>query len=183
MAQDATPPVDDGPDDPQPRFVAALTAHHDRLFGYVLSLVGRRHDAEDVLQKASLVMWQKFATYTPGSDFLAWGTTICFYEARNFLRLAARSPHCFDDSLLAILAAERVEDLRRQPARFAALEDCLQELPSPDRTLLQAVYMEGEQIAAVAQSLGRAPQTIYNRLNTLRRLLAECVSRRLAGQS
>jgi RNA polymerase sigma-70 factor (ECF subfamily) len=180
MAVDDETGCDGTTDEPQARFVGLLTAAHDHLLGYVLSLVGRRHDAEDVLQKASLVMWQKFHTFAPESDFLAWATTICFYEARNFLRLAARSPHCFDDTLLAILAAERVEDLQRQPARFAALEDCLEELTAKDRDLLRAVYIDGEQIAALARSLERAPQTVYNRLNVLRRLLAECVSRRLA---
>jgi RNA polymerase sigma-70 factor (ECF subfamily) len=95
-------------------------------------------------------------------------------------RTCCRRPHCFDDTLLAILAAERVEDLQRQPARFAALEDCLEELTAKDRDLLRAVYIDGEQIAALARSLERAPQTVYNRLNVLRRLLAECVSRRLA---
>jgi hypothetical protein len=89
-------------------FVGLLTANHPRLLGYCMSLVGRRHDAEDVLQKASLTMWQKFAGFTLGTDFLAWATTICFYEAKNFQRLAARSPLVFDDRLLALLATERL---------------------------------------------------------------------------
>jgi RNA polymerase sigma-70 factor (ECF subfamily) len=38
-----------------------------------------------------------------------------------------------------------------------------------------------ESIARLAQQLGRAPQTLYNRLNTLRRSLAACVERRMAG--
>ncbi|MCX7430942.1 MAG: sigma-70 family RNA polymerase sigma factor [Planctomycetia bacterium] len=181
MMQDDTTRSDGATNDAQTRFVGLLTAEHDHLLGYVLSLVGRRHDAEDVLQKASLVMWQKFHTFDPERDFLAWATTICFYEARNFVRLAARSPHCFDDTLLAIIAAERVEHMRRQPARFAALEECLEELTAKDRDLLRAVYIDGEQIAALARALERAPQTVYNRLNALRRLLAECVSRRLAA--
>jgi RNA polymerase sigma-70 factor (ECF subfamily) len=169
--------------EPQEQFVSLLTSFHDRLLGYILSLVGRRHDAEDVLQKASLVMWQKFATFTPGTDFLGWATTICFYEVKNFQRVAARVPHCFDEQVLAILAADRVVDLRRQPQRFSALEECLQQLSVKDRDLLQAVYVDEEQIASLARSLERAPQTLYNRLNVLRRLLSECVTRRLAAVS
>lgn len=110
------------PPDRHAEFVGLLTANHPRLLGYCLSLLGRRHDAEDVLQKASLTMWRRFDSFTSGTDFLAWATTICFYEARNFQRLAARSPLRFDDRLLAILAVERVDDLAYYEERLAALE-------------------------------------------------------------
>lgn len=162
-------------------FVSLLTANHPRLLGYCLSLVGRRHDAEDVLQKASLTMWRKFDTFTSGTDFLAWSTTICFYEAKNFQRLAARSPLSFDERLLAVLAADRLGDLRLHEERLAALDACLDSLPEKDRLLLEAAYIDRKGIARLAEQLGRAPQTLYNRLNTLRRSLAACVSRRLAG--
>jgi len=166
--------------DPRGHVVVLLTASHQRLLGYLLSLLGRRHDAEDVLQRASLTMWRKFDSFEPGTDFLAWATTICFYEAKNFQRLAARSPQCFEESLLALIAAERAADIRNQPARLAALEECLDELPAKDRELLDRVYVHGAEIAELARALERAPQTLYNRLNTLRRVLAECVTRRLA---
>jgi RNA polymerase sigma-70 factor (ECF subfamily) len=162
-------------------FVGLLTANHSRLLGYCLSLLGRRHDAEDVLQKASLTMWRKFETFASGTDFLAWSTTICFYEAKNFQRLAARSPLLFDDRLLSLLAAERLGDLAYQEERFAALDGCLEKLPQKDRSLLVAAYVEQSGIARLAGQLGRAPQTLYNRLNTLRRSLAACVERRLAA--
>ena len=164
-------------------FVGLITAHHPRLLGYCLSLLGRRHDAEDVLQKASLTMWRKFDSFTTGTDFIAWATTICFYEAKNFQRLAARSPLAFDDQLLAVLATERLEDLSNYDARVAALDACLGEVPEKDRALLHAAYVAEAGIARLAGQLGRAPQTLYNRLNTLRRKLAACVERRLATGS
>jgi RNA polymerase sigma-70 factor, ECF subfamily len=169
------------PPDRHAEFVGLLTANHPRLLAYCLSLLGRRHDAEDVLQKASLTMWRRFDSFTSGTDFLAWATTICFYESKNFQRLAARSPLRFDDRLLAILAAERVDDLEHHEERLAALESCLAALPEKDRRLLQAAYIDRSGIARLAEQLGRAPQTLYNRLNTLRRSLADCVKQRVAG--
>jgi len=38
-----------------------------------------------------------------------------------------------------------------------------------------------ESIARLAQQVGRAPQTLYNRHNTVRHFLAACVERRMAG--
>lgn len=166
--------------DRQAEFVALLTGSHGRLMGYLMSLLGRRHDAEDVLQKASLTMWQKFDTFTLGTDFLAWAATICFYEAKNFQRLSARSPLSFDDRLLAVLARERLTDLGHREERLAALDRCLEKLPEKDRLLLHSAYIDQQAIVGLARQVGRSPQTLYNRLNSLRRSLADCVERRLA---
>ena len=38
-------------------------------------------------------------------------------------------------------------------------------------------------IASLAERLGRAPQTLYNKLNALRRSLADCVTQRLAAEA
>jgi len=79
-----------------------------------------------------------------------------------------------------VLATERLADLGHQEKRLAALDLCLEKVPEKDRLLLQAAYIDGHGIASLAEQLGRAPQTLYNRLNILRRSLAECVERRLA---
>lgn len=160
-------------------FVTLLTTAHDRLFGYLMSLLGRWHDAQDVLQSSSLLMWRKFDTYETGSNFVAWASTICFYEAKNFRRLTARSHLKFDDDLLATLASERLVDLDLQGQRIAALEQCLNDVGLAEREFLRAAYTEHGGIAELAAKLQRAPRTLYNKLTVLRRRLTECVQRRL----
>ena len=165
--------------DRQEEFVALLTAAHDKLLGYLMSLLGSWHDAQDVLQGSSLLMWRKFESYEPGSNFVAWASTICFYEAKNFQRLAARSHLKFDDSLLETLASERLVDLDDQGRRIAALEMCLKEVGPNERELLRTAYVEHGGIVELAAKLQRAPRTLYNKLTALRRRLTECVQRRL----
>jgi len=174
-------PSPEPPHERHAEFVSALTAAHGRLLGYLRGLLGRRHDAEDVLQRASMLMWQKFGSFAAGTDFIAWASTICFYEAKNFLRLAARSPLHFDDDLLATLSTERLEDLPSREQRLRALEVCYASLGKAEQRLVRAAYLERDQggIGTLAAELQRAPQTLYNKLNHLRRLLAECVQRRL----
>lgn len=161
-------------------FVRLLTAAHDRLLAYLASLLGNRHDAEDVFQQASVTMWRRFDTFEPGTDFLAWATKVAFYESREFRRLKARAHFQFSDALLETLAAERLPDLEHTDARMAALEHCLGKLDAPSRTLVEAAYFEEGSVIQLAGQLGRAPQTLYNKLNLLRRTLAECIERRLA---
>ena len=168
-------------DRPQ-HFVGLLTAAHGKLLGYLMSLLGRRDDAEDVLQRTSVLMWQKFGTFEAGSDFVAWASTIAFYEARNFQRLVARSPFQFDERLLATLSDERLRDLAEQDSRQAALESCLEKLGPSDRHLLCSVYQEGMTVKAMASRIGRAPQTLYNTLSQIRLALAGCVERNLGKE-
>jgi RNA polymerase sigma-70 factor (ECF subfamily) len=49
--------------------------------------------------------------------------------------------------------------------------------------LVREFYLNNMEIAALAERFGRAPQTLYNKLNTLRRLLADCMKRRLAQEA
>ena len=160
-------------------FVGLLTASHDKLLGYLLSLLGRWHDAQDVLQRASVLMWQKYGSFESGTDFMAWASTVCFYEAKVFQRTASRSATHFDDDLLALLAEERSEDLKRQERRIEVLEACLDSLRDDDRRLLRASCAGHGDITALAARMGRAPRTLWNKLAILRRLLADCVISRL----
>lgn len=171
--------------DPHANFVLLLNAAHRRLLGYLTSLLGNRHDAEDVLQKASMTMWRRFESFDasgakPEEDFLSWACTVAFYEAKNFQRAAARSRLQFSEELLAIIADERVGDLANVNVRAEALEQCLRNLDDASAKLVEAAYFEEGSLLTLAEQLGRAPQTLYNKLNIIRRKLAECVTARLA---
>jgi len=161
--------------------VRLLNGTHAMLLRYVLSLVANRHDAEDVLQRASVVMWKRFGTFESGTDFVAWATTIAFYEVKNFQRVTGRSRLDFDDDLMQTLAAERAQHVLRWSPRMDALEECVEKLDPAQRKLVEKIYTQGIDVGAVARQQGRAPQTIYNQLNFIRRALTECVERRMAG--
>ena len=171
----------DQPDiDRQAEFVQLLNAAHRRLLAYLVSLLGNLQDAEDVLQRASVTMWKKFDVFESGTDFCAWASTIAFYESRNFQRLNSRSRLVFSDDLLKTLAEERLQDVDNVDSRHNALNECLQGLDEPARKLLEAAYLEEGSVVQLAERLGRAPQTLYNKLNSLRRLLFNCVEQRLS---
>lgn len=164
----------------QEAFVALLNGAHALLLRYVMSLLGNRHDAEDVLQRTSVVMWRRFAMFEPGTDFVAWATTVAFYEVRNFQRVTGRSRLEFDDDLMQTLAAERAQQVRQWSPRMEALEACVEKLDEGSRLIVEAVYVQGMEVGMLARQQGRAPQTLYNKLNFIRRALAECVQRRMA---
>jgi RNA polymerase sigma-70 factor, ECF subfamily len=175
---DQTAPL---PPEQQEEFVRLLNGAHAMLLRYVMSLVANRHDAEDVMQRASVVMWKRFGTFESGTDFVAWATTVAFYEVRNFQRVTGRSRLDFDDDLMQTLAAERAQHVQQWSPRMEALEVCVEKLDPAQRKLVEKIYTQGIAVGEVARQQGRAPQTIYNQLNFIRRALAECVERRMAG--
>jgi len=145
------------------------------LLRFVVSLLGNVHDAEDVIQRASLTMWRRFSEFEQGTNFQAWALKVASFEVKNFLRSAARSVVTFDDTLLDRLAKDRAVDLQTDGSRLESLEDCMRKLDPQSRALVDAVYTRGEEIKDLAQREGRAPQTFYNRLNFIRRILTECM--------
>jgi RNA polymerase sigma-70 factor, ECF subfamily len=165
------------------QFITLLNATHGRLLAFLRAMLGNNADAEDVLQRASMTIWRKFGEFDPSKDFFAWASSFAFYEAKNFQRVSARSRLHFDDELMQRLADERIADLDHRDARLAAMDRCIGELDEPGRELVREFYLNNTEVATLAERLGRAPQTLYNKLNALRRLLADCMKRRLAQEA
>jgi RNA polymerase sigma-70 factor (ECF subfamily) len=167
---------------PTEAFLKEFALHHDRLFTYLFSLLPHRPDAEDVFQRTSLILWQKFDQWDPSSDFLSWACGVAFYEVRNFVRVASRDRLRFGEALLETLSKDRTATLKQRDDRVAALQECLKKLDQGERELLQRAYIDEESIRELAARDGRAAQTLYNRLNLLRRRLLECTDLRVGLQ-
>ena len=161
---------------PSEEFLGRFAAHHERLFAYIFSLLPHRADAEDVFQRTSIVLWRKAAQWDRMSDFLAWACGVAFYEVRNFVRVASRDRLRFGEAALDALARDRAESVRRRDERVAALQECLRNLDASERELVQRAYGDEESIRDLARRDGKAAQTLYNRLNQIRRRLFECVA-------
>ena len=179
-------------DEPKPlspedgeRFLKLFAENQKRILGYIYSLVPHAQNAEDICQKTSLVLWRKFYQLEPDGDFMAWACRVAYLEVCNFRRTASRDRLFFSDELLAYLAEDRLADLAVSNHRLIALRECVKQLGPPQRELLEQAYSHEHSIRQLAERLGHAVQTVYNRLFCLRRLLFACVEKRLAveGQS
>jgi RNA polymerase sigma-70 factor (ECF subfamily) len=163
------------------RFVQYYAQHHTRILAHIFALLRNEQDAEDVFQQTSLVLWRKFDQFKPEEgDFLAWACGVAHYEVRNFLRVAGRDRLRFHDDLLATLSEEQLERREESDQRARALAECMKKLSEADRKLVRRAYSGEQTIKQLADHVGRAVQTVYNRLNLIRRKLFECVERTLA---
>jgi RNA polymerase sigma-70 factor (ECF subfamily) len=154
------------------------------LLRYIYSLVLNEADAEDLVQRTSLVMWKKFDEFDESRSFLAWANGIAFLEVQNFRRTAAAGRLRFSNEVVQGIADNYAQkQLADEKLRTAALEACLKRLSERDRQLVQAVYWDGQDYEVAAKTCGMALQTAYNRMRILRLKLLECVQRRLQPES
>jgi RNA polymerase sigma-70 factor, ECF subfamily len=165
-------------------FLRLFLQNERRLYAYVLALVPNRADADDVLQEASLVMWDKFDPERPPADFAAWGCRIAYFKVLDFCKKRQRGRVRFGQAMLervAETAAEQAATLRLDERR-EALAGCVEKLSPRDRDLLARRFTEGASVESIAAGAGRSADSVYKALAKIRLALFDCVTRRLAAE-
>ncbi len=165
------------------RFLRCLSLERRRLHHFIYSLVPNMADAEDVFQQTTVTMWKRFSDYDQERDFYAWACGVAYHTALNFRRAAKRKRLLFSDELVQLIADERVAGAERSRHRLDLLQDCLALLPERDRELVRSVYEDGSSAREIAERLGKAVQTIHNRLSKVRLDLLNCIERKASSQA
>ena len=163
-------------------FVRLLSRHHPALLGFVFSLVPNWSDAEDLVQQTSVVLWEKFSEFQPGTDFGRWACTVARFKVMNFLRSRSRDRLVFRGELVEQLADRHEEALPRLEAERKALSGCLQKLPDKDREPLLDYYARRETVQAIARRRGVTIDAIYKVISRARIALLRCMQGRLAAE-
>ena len=166
--------------DRQAEFVRLLTQHSSRIFGFVLALCVNRSDAEDVFQNTSVVLWEKFDAYQPGTNFLAWACRIAYFEALYDRRKTHRVRTLSDEAWQA-LAADALAISEEKEDRQEALADCLQKLSASDRNLLEQKYFSQRSVAEIAAATAKSVHSVYRSLSRIHDALLQCVRRAMSA--
>ena len=162
------------------QFTTLLTAHRRQLYAFIYSLLADHADAEDVYQRCSMILWDKFEQYDSECDFLPWAMGIAFYEVKNFQRVSSRDRHHFSEPLLNQLFEQMQNGKSIQSVQLSSLEKCLKSLRQKDLWLVQQVYWERRKCASVAQEMGLKLNALYDRVGRIRSQLRNCVLRRVS---
>jgi RNA polymerase sigma-70 factor, ECF subfamily len=160
-------------------FVFLLTDWQNRLFGYLMTLLGNAHDARDVLQETNLVLWKKIGDFEAGTDFGAWARKCAYYQSLAFLRDRKRDRHLFDDEVLALLADEHSSSAWDDSERRLALRDCLACLPDKHRQLIDRRYREEIPIRQLAVDHGKNESALKMAMMRIREVLRQCIESKL----
>lgn len=164
---------------PDQQFVYDLTDWQNRLFGYLVTLLGNVHDARDVLQETNLVMWRRMDTFTPGTDFGAWARKCAYFQAMAFLRDRKRGPSLLGEELLALIAEEEGQNHADENERKLALRDCLGGLSDEHRALIKRRYHDAMPLRKLATDCGKSESAMKMTLLRIREMLHVCIESKL----
>lgn len=162
-------------------FAKFMVTYDRELLRYIMMLIPRRDDAEEVLQRTALVLWEKFDEYDRNRDFLPWATRFAYFEALNFRKECARSRLIFSEEIMSILTQSRKDQESYLGQQRSALKHCLAELSIEDRNMLERRYSDSSTIKTLAEEQGRTVKSLYRRLDRVRKLITDCVGRRVAS--
>jgi RNA polymerase sigma-70 factor (ECF subfamily) len=170
------------PPDPHRALVPLLMKHERQIFAYIYTLVPNRHDAQDILQETCLTIYDKFAEFTPGTDFMAWAMRIAWWKVRAARQKFARAKVVFNDEVMEAVSHTAVTMAEEVSPMQAALAQCLTKLNERDRRLVLTRYERGSGVERAAMASGRSLQAAYKALMRIKQVLHDCVLNTLSKE-
>ena len=163
-------------------FSELLTRHRSELYGYIFAVVRSWDDADDLFQAVCVVLWSKFESFQPDTDFFAWARQTAKYKVSKFLR-HRQQPLFVNEEVLETLTTIAV-DIKDDWAETnsAALRRCREKLAVTDEKLLKLHYGDGFGTRQIAGQLRRSQQSVCRSLNRIRCGLLQCIQKEVARQ-
>ena len=117
--------------DPQISFEFSqnLTSIQRSLYGYILSLLPHRSDAEDVLQETNLILCKKATEFDPKGHFQGWAFKIARFQVMRHITKNKRSRLHFSNDIIDSIPADDFDSEKVQLVQKALLK-CYDLLPT-----------------------------------------------------
>jgi RNA polymerase sigma-70 factor (ECF subfamily) len=157
------------------RFLSLFVANQNRIYRFLLTLIPRREDAEDLFQQTCLTLWQNRGRFQPAAgDFTSWACGIAHNHVRNFRRREATRSTLLSDGVLESLIATRAAHQSLLDDWHHALGGCLEKLTPHQPSLVERCY-GSRSIKDIAPAEGRTSNALYKVLRHIRGMLHDCI--------
>ncbi len=146
-------------------FARIIAAHHDDMIRVSFIVCGDRDIAEDAVQTAWMVAWDKLGTLRAGDRLRPWLISVAANEARQLLRRRRR--RTIVELSVADAAADRHGHDPATRTEDLDLANALAQLDPDDRALLALRYVAGFDSFELARATGRSASGTRARLARL----------------
>lgn len=164
-------------------FLRLLGAHERSLFAYVYALAPGWQDAEEVMQRLRIRIWQQFDQYEPDKPFDAWARAIAYYLVLAFRKEKSRQREFFAERILEAVSNEFEKHQEKSNERRDALLGCLEKLEGQKKELVHAYYSAKNASESLADTLSMTPNALRQSLFRIRKMLLDCVERTMRVES
>lgn len=164
------------------KFLELHMAHQRALFAFFLAGSRDYSHAEDLLQRVTLILWEKFGEYDPALSYPAWAFGIARRQLALHFREGRRREVSLPADLLEEIGRGMESEADRLSAESRALTQCLDKLPEPSRDLLRKRYVEGSSLSDLSRAMGQTLAALNMKLVRIRKMLLDCTGRALGGE-
>ncbi|SHI75060.1 RNA polymerase sigma-70 factor, ECF subfamily [Rubritalea squalenifaciens DSM 18772] len=152
-----------------------------KLRGYILSILPHPSAIDDIMQETMILLWEKRADYTQGTNFKAWAFKVAYFKTLSYRRdLQRNKVVTLSEDLLHRIAGAAEEQTEEYDGRFLALQDCLDSLAPKDQQLLKATYVDKQSLTDQARQLDVPPNRLQKAVSRTRMALRSCIQRKLS---
>lgn len=163
------------------RFLSLYKDHGRLVRGFLLAVTGCPHQADDLQQNVARVLLEKFADYDEARSFHSWALGIARLEALKWRQRLARRREVLSADAIDLLQASGQDEADPFAERRERLPACVAELPEPSRRLLALRYEQGLRAKDIAVRVGKTATAVDMALSRIRRLLRDCIDRKISG--
>lgn len=162
-------------------FVRLFARHELTLRNYARLILPDWSGVDDVLQDASITMWECRHQLRDESGFLPWGKVIVRHKCFNAIAKMRRDRLVLDENVLELIAREEEDESKSENLiRIQhSLAECLGQLPPERRELVLAPYRGAGEVKRLAEQGRRTPNSLYKIIGRLRARLSQCVEERM----
>lgn len=158
-----------------PEFIQLYTQHERDLFRYAYSLCPNAAEAQDIVQEASLALWDKFEQYDTSRPFLAWAFRFVFIQVLKHREKQGTRRKYFSDEVVESLAQLKEEKSPQFEKHRIALNRCMTKLSNKQIDLLKLRYEKNVNLTDIAESLNCTRNSLYKTLQRTREILHQCI--------
>lgn len=161
----------------QSAFRALYDATRAKLYGVILSVLGDKSAADDLLQEVYVKIWNRAGDFDPGkASPITWMATIARNRALDELR-RPRPMVDLPDEALERVAGEEFDPLegRQGSEAFQRLMSCLSALAEERRQMVLLAYYRGWTREALSKRFDRPVPTIKTLLHRSLAQLRGCL--------
>jgi RNA polymerase sigma-70 factor, ECF subfamily len=145
--------------------------HQQRVYRFVLRLVGNGATAEDIVSDVFIELWRQAASFERRARVSTWLLAIARYKALAAMRRRLDQP--LDDALAIPDPATPADETLDASRRSMVLRRCLAQLSAAHREIVDLVYYHDKSIEEVSSILGVPAATVKTRMFYARKRLAD----------
>ena len=157
-------------------FMTQFRASRHRIYAFILTYVPHHADAADVLQETALLLWNKFDTFTPGSDFTAWAVAVARNKILKLRSVRFDKRVRFDSKIVDLVNPTEAGTDDQFDLRKDILKKCVEKLSPRDAELIDLKYDKRMSVVDIAKVRKRPLQGLYKTMARIHRNLRDCVS-------